>query len=220
MSSLAHHALLAHIRSGKELDKEDPVIQDQLFSVKLTKKSHLEKMRKIRLDIGTTKSKAYKHANFRGVAPVNYYMIDKLTQEISEQLFDIFTWDTIRTTVQTQWKEYFHSLYELLIIDRSDHIGNLIAIKAIIGYHDILEPPSCEPGTNDTVIHNLKRLFTTLKTEQMNAAKAVGDLTFQIREGVRHSIEIQTDLNDLHREIHILGEELRIFNEIIERSEG
>lgn len=219
MTSLAHHALLAHIRSGKELDKSDPVIQDQLFSVKLAKKSHLEKMRKLRLDIGTMKSKAYKNANFRGVAPVNYYMIDKTVQEISEQLFDIFTWDTIRTTVQTQWKEYFHSMYELLVIDRSDHFGNLIAIKAIIGYHDILEPPSCEPGVNDTVIHNLKRLFATLKMEQVNAAKAVGDLTFQIREGVRHSIEIQTDLNNIHRELHILGEELRIFNEIIERSE-
>ena len=219
MTSLAHHALLAHIRSGKELDKSDPVIQDQIFSVKLAKKSHLEKMRKLRLDIGTMKSKAYKNANFRGVAPVNYYMIDKTVQEISEQLFDIFTWDTVRTTGQTQWKEYFHSMYELLVIDRSDHIGNLIAIKAIIGYHDVLEPPSCEPGVNDTVIHNLKRLFATLKMEQVNAAKAVGDLTFQIREGVRHSIEIQTDLNNIHRELRMLGEELRIFNEIIERSE-
>jgi hypothetical protein len=219
MTSLAHHALLAHLRSGKELDKSDPVIQDQLFSVKLSKKNHLEKMRKLRLDIGTTKSKAYKHANFRCVAPVNYYMIDKVVQEISEQLFDIFSWDTIRTTVQTQWKEYFHSMYELLVIDRSDHIGNLIAIKAIIEYHDVLEPPSCEPGVNDTMIHNLKRLFATLKTEQMNAARAVGDLTFQIREGVRHSIEIQTDLNNIHRELHVLNDELKLFNEIIEKSE-
>lgn len=213
--TLAHQALLAHVRSGTLLDQSDPVIQDQLFSVRLEKKNHLERMKKIRQDIGQTKSKAYKYANFRGVAPVNYYVIDKLVVEISEQLFDVFTWDTAKTATQSAWKEYFHALYELLVIDRSDHIGNLIMMKAIIGYHNVLEPPTCEPGVNDTVIHNLKRLFAILKVEQVLAARAIGDLNFQIKEGVRMAIEVQSDLSNQHRELRVLGEEVSVFNEIL-----
>jgi len=50
------------------------------------------------------KTKAHKSGNFKVIPPVNYYMIDKVAFDISDELFDVFTWDTVKTQTQTQWK--------------------------------------------------------------------------------------------------------------------
>lgn len=217
MSSLAHHAFLAHLDSGNPVDYADPVIQDQIFSVKMAKKAHVDKIRSLRLEVGKKKSLAYKQANFRTISPVNYYIIDKVVQDISTQLFDNFIWECIDTPVQIAWKEYFHSLYELLVVDRSDHIGNIIMIKEIIKYHDVLEEPSREPDQNDTVIFTLKRLFSDLKREQKASAQAVGDVTFQMNQSLRLSVEIQHDLHNIYHQLRRLGQEVTVFTQILEK---
>jgi hypothetical protein len=213
--SLGHQALLTLVKSGIEVDFSDPVIRDQFFSVNVKKTEHLQRMHHLRAQLAQKKSKAYKIGNFRSIAPVQFYMIDKVAFEIADDLFDVFTWDTVKTPAQTQWKEYFHSLYELLVLDRNDHIGNLIMIKALVGYHDVLEEPSCEPDVNDTVIHNLRRLFRTFKREQVLVSQNIGDLHFHMKESVRIAMEVQLDMNAIHRELRQLYDEVRTFNEIL-----
>jgi len=92
------------------------------------------------------------------------------------------------------------------VIDRSDHVGNLIMMKVITQYHDILQEPECEPDVNDTVIHNLRRMFNDLKREQTIASHMIGDLPFQMKESVRIATEVQLDMNEIHRELKQLSE--------------
>lgn len=191
--------------------------QDQLFSVRMTKKNHLDAIRKLRADISTKKAQASKHGNFKTIPTVQAYIIDKIVAEISEQLFDNFIWECIVTPAQTLWKEYFHNLYELLVVDRADHIGNLIMSYEIIKYHDVLEEPTLEPDPKrDTVIFTLKRLFNDLKREQRNTVSVMGDLQLQMKDALRVAMEVQLDLNSLHRKVRILQGELYMFDEILE----
>jgi hypothetical protein len=153
----------------------------------------------------------------REFVPVCRYIVDKIVAEISEQLFDNFIWECIVTPAQTLWKEYFHNLYELLIVDRTDHIGNLIMAYEIIKYHDILDEPTLEPDPKrDTVIFTLKRLFNDLKREQRTIVSVMGDLHLQMKDALRVSMEVQLDLNSLHRQIRVLQGELYMFDEILE----
>ena len=106
------------------------------------------------------------------------------------------------------------------MIDRSDHVGNLMMMKVITQYHDILQEPECEPDVNDTVIHNLRRMFNDLKREQTIACHMIGDLPFQMKESVRIATEVQLDMNEIHRELKQLSEEMKAFNEILMYTSG
>lgn len=192
MTTLSHHALLALLSSGEPVDYEDPVIQDQIFSVKLARKSHTDKIRKLRESVGAKKSLAYKQANFRTMPPVNFYLIDKIVADISTQLFDNFIWECIDTPVQVAWKEYFHSLYELLVLDRTDHIGNIIMTREIVSYHDVLQEPTCQPSPKDVVIFTLRGLFEDLKREQKVRSELIGDIRTHLTDAVRISTQVRT----------------------------
>jgi hypothetical protein len=217
MSTLAHHALLAHLQSGQPIDFHDPVVQDQIYSVKMTRKSHTDRVRKLRADIMTKKSLAHKNANFRTMQSVNYYLIDKITADISTQLFDNFIWECIETPIQVAWKEYFHSLYELLVVDRTDHVGNIIMTLEILKYHEVLDEPLCEPNPKDVVIFTLKRLFEDLKREQRKAAELIGDVRVQMNHALSMSVHVQLDLHAMYREVRMLSKELETLNQILEK---
>jgi len=80
------------------------VVRDQIYSVFEAKKKHIKRMQELRTRLSHKKTKAHKSGNFKVIPPVNYYMIDKVAFEISDELFDVFTWDTVKTQTQTQWK--------------------------------------------------------------------------------------------------------------------
>jgi hypothetical protein len=216
MASLAHQSLYALVKSGATIDRDDPIIRDQLFSVQMTRTSHLQRIRKLRSKIGKTKTKAHEYSNFRNLPKVNYYMIDTACSDLSTELFDRFTWASIVTPSQAAWKEYFHSVYDLIVPDSNDHIGKLIMMHATLKYHDIIPPPNDPIDPKDTCIHTIKRLLENFKREQVSACKMMGDFDFQIKETVRHATAIQVDIIRMNRELKILSDEVHMFSEILE----
>jgi hypothetical protein len=214
MVTLAHQSLLSLIRSGAKIDYEDPIINDQFFSAGVTFKNHTERVRKLRHELNQFKDKVRRYSNFKNIAKVNYTMIDKVTTSLSSELFDNLRWKDVKTASQAIWKEYFHSVYDLLVPDYSDHIGNLIMANEIIKYHDVIDPPSIPIDPKDTRIHVIKGLLDSLKREQLSVARGLGDIKFQINETNRHTNEIQGDIIRIQREIKMLTDEMAIFSEI------
>ena len=70
VTSLAHQAFLAHLKSGIPVDYNDPLIQDQLFSVRMTRKNHMDQLRRLRGEIAAKKAQASKQGNFKTIPTV------------------------------------------------------------------------------------------------------------------------------------------------------
>ena len=216
MVTLAQQSLHALIKSGAKIDYDEPVIRDQLFSVKMTRDSHLARIRKLKVDTSDMKHKIYDYANFTNIAKVNYYMIDKLCVDFATELFDRFPWKQATSPSQAVWKEYFHAMYDLIVPDQTDHIGNLIMMYEIVKYHDVIDVPTVPIDIKDTHIHTIKGIIDTLKREQLSAIRMMGDLRFQLNESVRYSTQIQLDIAQSRREMNKLSEEVRMLSEILE----
>ena len=216
MVTLAQQSLLALVRSGATIDKSDPVICDQLYSTNMSRRNHLERIRVLRSDLGRMISRAHSYTNFRNIPKVNYYMINTVSDEISTHLFDLLPWSSVTTPSQAAWKEYFHALYDLLVpSDRIDHVEALVSAQDIIYYHNVLEVPTVPIDPKDREIHIIKGLFDSLKKEQLNTARIVGDVKFQLNESLRHATHAQMETVRIHNEIRILTDEVKMFSEIL-----
>lgn len=214
--SLGHLALLARVKSGEPLDTSDPVIQAQLWAAGFAKKEIQVKIQTLRVDASEKKSTLNKQTSFRDISRVNFYMIDEITKELSEQLFDVFIPEAITSDAQAVWKEYFHELYELLIIDGHDPLVNMIVMREMHKYHDVLDEPTIEPAPTDTVIHNIKRLFGSLKREHLVIRDLYQNLEFQMKESARVSMKVYLDLHTIQAEIQRLSSQVRDLTVLLE----
>ena len=208
MLNLAQEALYALVKSGTKVDMTDPVIRDVIYSIMVTKGYNLKQIQKLRFDIGRAKASARQIANFKKIPSVDYYSVDKVTTQLSVELFDIFTWNRVQTPTQAVWKEYFHSVYDLLVPESSDHIGNLVMAVEIIKYHDVIPKPVEPIDVRDTNLHTIKRLINELKQEQVNIARLVGDLPFHIVSCNRQISDIQVDIVKKQRMVELLQDDM------------
>ena len=211
MTSLVHHSLYALVKSGAILDKEDPVIRDALFSVHKHMTSCKKKIYILRNKIQKNKELATKYVNFKSIPVVDYVELDKIIGELSTELFDNFTWVKVKTTSQAAWKQYFHSVYDLLVPESSDHIGNNIISNEILNYHDVIPKPVKPIAPHDTNLHVINRLMNQLKQEQINIARLIGDLHFHIISCHNNISNIQMDIVNQYSEIHALQQKVDMF---------
>jgi len=143
-------------------------------------------------------------------------MTNTVTDELSTHLFDLLPWSSVTTPSQAAWKEYFHALYDLLVpCDSYDHVGSLINVHDIVKYHDVLDVPTIPIDHKDRELHIIKGLFDSLKKEQLNTLRLVGDVKFQLNESLRHATHAQMETVRIHNEIRILTDEVKIFSEIL-----
>ena len=215
MLTLSQEALFV-LSNTSTFDHSDPIMNDQLFETEMTKLSNEKKIRSLKNRIKKERNKLKTFLCFKRIDNFSFFKTKKLNDKISVELFDNFSFKKITTSEQAAWKEYFHALYELLIVDDVGHTYTLILIKEVCKYHTILEPPRdveirdpCYP-----IISEIKQLFQLLKIEQIEIAESLGDIKHRMNESLKLTIKIQSDIVKLQNEKKSLERDNKKFQHI------
>ena len=167
MNNLQYQSLYTYASSGNKHEAH-PVIDNILFSMKTDYYS-------LNADNSSLRFRAFNIVNYcnnkheimsKSIINVKY---DSIVSEISVYLFDKSTYqDDVRTVEQAMLKEYYHALYDIVVI--SDHLDatyhNMMLAESI-AYYDVFDVP--EPLLpNDPLYPNfsyIKDLFRQLRAE-------------------------------------------------------
>lgn len=149
LQQLAVHSLTHHTK----YDGSDVVVENVIFEVD-------QMRRKLEEDIE-------KHNSLKPVYPKIKYDVtryDTYVDEIGTYLFDYFTYDhSITTDAHVQWKEYFHTLYEFVVVDYRE----IHSVGSRYQYYDKINKPTMVPTSdvNYHTINYINNLFTSLESE-------------------------------------------------------
>ena len=213
MLSLAHNCLLTLLKT--QTCGTEPVIMDQLYDVKKYYMANKQEINRLRNRIKKAKNKIH---SISGLKTVELDFDSTITNELSHELFDVFNWNIIRTKQHATWKEYFHSLYDLLVGDYdNDHPSNVILAREIVRYHDTLVVPS-ELDYNDKMypqVSNINDLFNKLKCEQIIISNSLKKVKHVLIEVQGLSTDIQCRIIDYQSELRKLEYENKLYNDIL-----
>lgn len=141
-------------------DAENVVLQNIIFDINSLL---MDLEHDIVLHNGKLNSLNFKCTRFKMQAP-NIYEYNLVRNEIEECLFDDFFCQTVE---HVKWKEYFHGLYDLVAIAKTDRTTHIILLQELLKYYDVLDKPNMV-GPNDEMyidINHLVDLFNKLKVE-------------------------------------------------------
>lgn len=149
LQQLAVYNLIKHA----QYDGSDPVVENVIFEV--------DQLRhKLEEDIEKHNSLKPRHPRIK-YNTLNY---DTYVDEIGAYLFDHFTYnDSITTDAHLQWKEYFHTLYEFVVIDNRE----IHAVGSRYHYYNKINRPDMVPDddVNYHTINYINNLFKSLEAE-------------------------------------------------------
>ena len=213
MLSLAHNCLLTLLKT--QTCGTEPVIMDQLYDVKKYYMANKQEINRLRNRIKKAKNKIH---SISGLKTVELDFDSTITNELSHELFDVFNWNIIRTKQHATWKEYFHSLYDLLVGNYgNDHPGNVILAREIVRYHDTLVVPD-DLDYNDKMypqVSNINDLFNKLKREQIIISNNLKKIKHVLIEVQGLSTDIQSRIIDYQTELRKLEYENKLYNDIL-----
>jgi len=202
MLDLAHEALLTFLEQNP-CDHEHPVIMDQVFGAQLKREETKKTINGLKTRIKKSKNKIHSVCGLKYV-DLDLDNVYKMHELISNELFEQFTWNRVVTKQQASWKEYFHLLYDLIVVDyTADHAGNIMIARSVIKYHDTLvEPDRLSPSDNlYPIVSSLRSLFGILKNEQVKMYNRLKNIKTVIREVQEKTTRIQHEMLGLIREL-------------------
>ena len=203
MVSLQHLAVLK-LSETQRYEGDDPMIENVIFEADQLRHQ--------------TRDELIKHMTLKPRRVSLRFDIETYTtvmDHLSEELFDVFTYgEMIQTPEHVKWKEYFHTLYECVMID-NDVSFNLMA--STLRYHDDLEserPPTLD--TNDTCYHIVNRIddaFKCIKVEQRKLAKQ-----YDVRQDLKDCTKFGMKMLEWTNEFKVIQTKNGIYTRIIEWS--
>ena len=218
MLSLAHNCLLTLLKT--QPCGTEPVVMDQLYDVKKYYMANKQEINRLKNRIKKAKNKIHSISSLKTVN-IDFDTSDTIVIELSHELFDVFNWNIVRTKQHATWKEYFHSLYDLLVGDYgNDHPGNVILAREIVRYHDTLVVPS-DLDYNDKMypnVSNINDLFNKLKYEQIIISNSLKKVKHVLIEVQGLSTDIQCRIIDYQTELRKLEYENKLYNDILKWS--
>ena len=118
-------------------------------------------------------------------------------RELEDLLFDQFMLP--KTEAHVLWNEYFHGLYDLVSIARSDRTTILVLLDATRKYYDVLErPPDLDPGdVLYPLVGSISDLFRKLRAEHEKIAPR--DTVEHYRTHVGHHIKARNEYLEAKR---------------------
>jgi len=176
--SLQTLALEKLVQSGAPYDAECPIIKNVLFDVNC-----------ILLDMEYDLEKDYtnlcmlrKRILYCKLKKPNMSMYTAIRIQIEDCLFDEFYPESVEQIV---WNEYFHGLYDLVIIGgKFDLTTTIILFNTIFKYYEALKVPPML-NANDPqylIVHHLLGLFRSLRAE--HAKLIIHDVPAHFQEAV------------------------------------
>lgn len=216
MLSLAHNCLLTLLKT-QSCNVSDPVAMDQLYDVRKYYMANKQEINKLKNCVKKAKNKIHSISGLKTVK-LDFDTIDKIVQELSRELFDVFNWNIVKTKQHATWKEYFHCLYDLLICDiDADHPSNVILAREIVRYHDTLDIP-IDLAYNDKMypqVSNINNLFNKLKREQIIISNSLKKVKHVLIEVQGLSTDIQCRIIEYQTEMRKLEYENTLYNDIL-----
>jgi hypothetical protein len=208
MLDLSHQALFTFSHSHP-CDHDHPVVMDQVFGAQLAHASNRKKMNSLGHRIKKLTSRVHSASGFK-LVKIDFTKVDKLTKLLTHELFDVFSWNRVRTPLQASWKEYFHGLYEILVQDfDGDHACNVIVARSLVQYHDVLKVPEHVPHADPMypVIASLSHLFAELKAEHVSMHASLKTMDETLRRSQAQNTEVQHVLVALKKEYAELSDD-------------
>lgn len=216
MLNLAHEALLTFLEHNP-CDHEHPVVMDQVFGAQLKRLETKKLINGLKTRIKKSKNKIHSISGLKYVH-LDLDNIHKMHELIANELFEQFTWNRVVTDQHASWKEYFHLLYDLIVVDYStDHTGNVLLARTVVKYHDMLvEPEKLSPfDTLYPIVSSLKSLFGILKNEQLKMYKVLKNIKYVIRDVQQKTTCIQHELIQLNHELASAQEDCNKYLKIL-----
>ena len=201
MISLRHLAVLK-LTETQRYDGNDPIIEHVIFDVEQLRMKLEDRLMAHR--IRRPRRRAFRFSSKR---------YTELMDALSVELFDVFTYDhMISTPSHVLWKEYFHALYEFVIVD-VDNSYHLIV--STIRYYSELEKPEMV-DTDDPcygIINRILRYFDGIRAEQEALEKRYS-MELEMKTGVEYGMKLVEWTN----EWKVLLGELDVYEKIIDWS--
>lgn len=201
MLDLSHNALYTFSHTHK-CDTEHPVIMDQVFGAQMTHTANKKKINSLKHRIKKLTARVHAMYGFK-LVKLDVKKLDKITDTLTHELFNLFSWNRVKTSAQASWKEYFHMMYDLIIHDyNSDRATNVIVARAVVEYHDVLTAPEHIRYSDPMypIISSISHLFTELKSEQVSIFNSLRDVKETLREVQAKNTEIQHIIIALKKE--------------------
>ena len=165
MPSLQFKCLQILMESGVKYDNTEPVLENALFDLQKASVTHACNIIKQKRLLTELKSNIRSFYDFGFIKNPNIGDYHKALDNLSDVLFDIFEFDSTQSPLVVEWKEYFHGLYDLVVIpNHHDKTLNKIMINELYKYYTILKPPK-EPIPQVEIIDRIQILFRKLKDE-------------------------------------------------------
>jgi len=200
-------SLQTMVKSGIKYDCNNPIIKNVLFDVDCLAHDIDENISKLIKLIQKYRLDLRKFSDFGSIKLPDMYKYDIIVDEISTLLFDTMTYDTIKTHHQIEWKEYFHGLYDLVVIPyHNDKTHYIQMIQETFKYFDILNIPSPILPSDPLYVNieTCRILFNRLKEEhkKMKVSKLIKKLKNHVHGQIKKRTSITQmvyDLNELYK---------------------
>ena len=141
--------------------------------------------------------------------------LDQLSNQIGNELFDVFHWNKVVTRNHVAWKEYFHMLYDLIVFDiTGDNAVDIILSRAVIQYHDVLKEPEMYEQT-EVLIPTIHNLFKRLKEEHLHLFKLLKNFESDLQTVQINITEMQYKLVDFQQEVRRLEADNKKYHKIV-----
>jgi len=169
--SLQFDSLRAFIKTGAIYDDENPIIKNIVYDV--DRANHALERENIKNLFEISKLKSCRWVEMYR-PEIDQYC--KYLDRLSEELFDNFKYVRVETDEQVEWKEYFHSLYELIVVDvdedRPDTTTSLLFQELYKHWDTFTEPKHLKPKDKlYPIVESIRRKFRDLKTAHYEFTK-------------------------------------------------
>lgn len=162
--NLQFKSLLSHIRSGAPYDDENLIVKNVISDIE---RADIQLKRKNIKDVLRLEEISKSFSSLPEKVDMKQY--NRILKDLSNQLFDVFLRSLITNEYQAEWKEYFHSVYELCVIDahQLDSLFLSVVLKDTYKYWDLIPQP-CKLKQTDKLyplVSNILELFYDLRYE-------------------------------------------------------
>jgi hypothetical protein len=193
---------------------------DQVFGAEMKRMENKIRINSLKNKIKKTIKRIHALSGLKCVR-IDFSAVNSVQERIGLELFEYFSWNRVFTQQQASWKEYFHSFYDLIVVDyEKDHLGNVLLARTVVQYHNILAEPKLIEYKDCMypIIASIKSLFETLKFEQKLISKGLENIEEVIRDTQKTTTSMQYETLALKRELRELEEDNKKYLKIAQWS--
>jgi glutaredoxin 2 len=206
------------MESGVKYDNTEPVLENALFDLKKASVTHacnIIKQKRLLTELKSNIRSFYDFGFIKNPDIKNYH--DAL-DNLSDILFDIFDYDPKHSPLVIEWKEYFHGLYDLVVIpNHHDKTLNKIMINELYKYYTVLKPPK-EPNPPVEIVDRIQSLFRRLKDEHKKLL--IPRFEKKLLRSFQYSKVRRLEHMKREEELKVLESTQTMYNKILEWTKG